>query len=117
MCVLVTWAPTPQASSSSLADRSSSSTIRDGCPGLSQGLLGTEPAEAFQPHLPTLLPPVLACVADPFYKIAAEALLVLQELVRALWPLDGPRLDPEPYVGEMSRVTLARLRPPTWTRR
>ena len=54
---------------------------------------------------------MLACVADPFYKIAAEALLVLQELVRVLWPLDGPRkLDPEPYVGEMSAATLARLR-------
>lgn len=76
-----------------------------------QGLLGTEPAEAFHPHLPTLLPPVMACVADPFYKVAAEALLVLQELVRTLWPLDRPRmLDPEPYVGEMSTATLARLR-------
>lgn len=76
-----------------------------------QGLLGTEPAEAFHPHLPTLLPPVIACVADPFYKVAAEALLVLQELVRTLWPLDRPRLlDPEPYVGEMSTATLARLR-------
>ncbi|XP_068838714.1 cullin-associated NEDD8-dissociated protein 2 isoform X3 [Capricornis sumatraensis] len=95
----------------SLADRSSSSTIRMDALAFLQGLLGTEPAEAFQPHLPTLLPPVLACVADPFYKIAAEALLVLQELVRALWPLDGPRkLDPEPYVGEMSAATLARLR-------
>lgn len=95
----------------SLADRSSSSTIRMDALAFLQGLLGTEPAEAFQPHLPTLLPPVLACVADPFYKIAAEALLVLQELVRVLWPLDGPRkLDPEPYVGEMSAATLARLR-------
>ncbi|DAA16802.1 cullin-associated NEDD8-dissociated protein 2 [Bos taurus] len=95
----------------SLADRSSSSTIRMDALAFLQGLLGTEPAEAFQPHLPTLLPPVMACVADPFYKIAAEALLVLQELVRALWPLDGPRkLDPEPYVGEMSAATLARLR-------
>ncbi|XP_020728204.2 cullin-associated NEDD8-dissociated protein 2 isoform X1 [Odocoileus virginianus] len=95
----------------SLADRSSSSTIRMDALAFLQGLLGTEPAEAFQPHLPTLLPPVMACVADPFYKIAAEALLVLQELVRALWPLDAPRrLDPEPYVGEMSAATLARLR-------
>uniref|UniRef100_A0A2K6U865 Cullin associated and neddylation dissociated 2 (putative) n=1 Tax=Saimiri boliviensis boliviensis TaxID=39432 RepID=A0A2K6U865_SAIBB len=95
----------------SLADRSSSSTIRmDGLAFL-QGLLGTEPAEAFHSHLPTLLPPVIACVADPFYKIAAEALLVLQELVRALWPLDRPRtLDPKPYIGEMSAATLARLR-------
>ncbi|XP_069340513.1 cullin-associated NEDD8-dissociated protein 2 isoform X2 [Eulemur rufifrons] len=96
---------------SSLADRSSSSTIRMDALAFLQGLLGTEPAEAFHPHLPALLPPVMACVADPFYKIAAEALLVLQELVRALWPLDRPRmLDPEPYVGEMSTATLARLR-------
>ncbi|XP_049718584.1 cullin-associated NEDD8-dissociated protein 2 isoform X3 [Elephas maximus indicus] len=95
----------------SLADRSNSSTIRMDALAFLQGLLGTEPAEAFHPHLPTLLPPVLACVADPFYKIAAEALLVLQELVRVLWPLDRPRmLDPEPYVGEMSSATLARLR-------
>ncbi|XP_044772288.1 cullin-associated NEDD8-dissociated protein 2 isoform X3 [Neomonachus schauinslandi] len=95
----------------SLVDRSSSSTIRMDALAFLQGLLGTEPAEAFHSHLPTLLPPVMACVADPFYKIAAEALLVLQELVRALWPLDRPRtLDPEPYVGEMSAATLARLR-------
>uniref|UniRef100_A0A2I3GNK6 Cullin associated and neddylation dissociated 2 (putative) n=1 Tax=Nomascus leucogenys TaxID=61853 RepID=A0A2I3GNK6_NOMLE len=95
----------------SLADRSSSSTIRMDALAFLQGLLGTEPAEAFHPHLPTLLPSVMACVADPFYKIAAEALVVLQELVRALWPLDRPRmLDPQPYVGEMSAVTLARLR-------
>ncbi|XP_021566314.1 cullin-associated NEDD8-dissociated protein 2-like [Carlito syrichta] len=95
----------------SLADHSSSSTIRMDALVFLQGLLGTEPAEAFHPHLPTLLPPVIACVADPFYKIAAEALLVLQELVRALWPLDRPRtLDPEPYIGEMSAATLARLR-------
>ncbi|XP_037658282.1 cullin-associated NEDD8-dissociated protein 2 isoform X1 [Choloepus didactylus] len=95
----------------SLADRSNSSTIRMDALAFLQGLLGTEPAEAFHLHLPTLLPPVMACVADPFYKIAAEALLVLQELVRALWPLGQPRaLDPEPYVGEMSAATLARLR-------
>lgn len=95
----------------SLADYSSSSTIRMDALAFLQGLLGTEPAEAFHPHLPTLLPPVMACVADPFYKVAAEALLVLQELVRTLWPLDRPRLlDPEPYVGEMSTATLARLR-------
>uniref|UniRef100_A0A8D1TZW0 TATA-binding protein interacting (TIP20) domain-containing protein n=1 Tax=Sus scrofa TaxID=9823 RepID=A0A8D1TZW0_PIG len=95
----------------SLADRSSSSTIRMDALAFLQGLLGTEPAEAFHTHLPTLLPPVMACVTDPFYKIAAEALLVLQELVKALWPLDRPRtLDPEPYIGEMSAATLARLR-------
>ncbi|XP_006868744.1 PREDICTED: cullin-associated NEDD8-dissociated protein 2 [Chrysochloris asiatica] len=95
----------------SLADRSNSSTIRMDALTFLQGLLGTESAATFQQQLPTLLPPVLACVADPFYKIAAEALLVLQELVRVLWPLDQPqRLDPEPYVGEMSAAILGRLR-------
>ncbi|XP_021104475.1 cullin-associated NEDD8-dissociated protein 2 isoform X2 [Heterocephalus glaber] len=94
----------------SLADCSSSSTIRMDTLAFLQGLLSTEPPEAFQPHLPVLLPPVMACVADPFYKIAAEALLVLQELVRALWPLGKPRvLDPAPYVVKMSEATLARL--------
>lgn len=82
-----------------------------------QGLLGTEPAEAFQPHLPTLLPPVLACVADPFYKIAAEALLVLQELVRLVATGRASKLDPEPYVGERSKATLSGFGPLTWTRR
>lgn len=57
-------------------------------------------------HLPSL-PPVLACVADPFYKIAAEALLVLQELV-ALYLGRASEAGPEPYVGEMSAATLAR---------
>ncbi|XP_004692419.1 PREDICTED: cullin-associated NEDD8-dissociated protein 2 isoform X1 [Condylura cristata] len=95
----------------SLVDRSSSSTIRMDALAFLLRLLGTEPAEAFHTHLPTVLPPVMACVADPFYKIAAEALLVLQELVRTLWPLGSPRtLDPEPFVGEMSVATLARLR-------
>lgn len=76
-----------------------------------QGLLATEPAEVFYPHLPSLLPLLMACVTDPFYKIAAEALLVLQELVCRLWPLDAPqKLDPEPYVGQMFAATLARLR-------
>ncbi|XP_006901109.1 PREDICTED: cullin-associated NEDD8-dissociated protein 2 [Elephantulus edwardii] len=95
----------------SLGDRSNSSSIRMDTLAFLQGLLGTEPPEAFHVHLPTLFPPVLACVADPFYKIAAEALLVLQELVRALWPLGQSRnLDPQPYIAEMSAATLARLR-------
>ncbi|KAM5279667.1 cullin-associated NEDD8-dissociated protein 2 [Ctenodactylus gundi] len=95
----------------SLADRSSSSTVRMDALALLQRLLDTEPATAFHPHLPALLPPLLACVADPFYKVAAEALLVLQELVRALWPPGQPQaLDPGPYIEEMAAATLARLR-------
>jgi len=42
----------------------------------------THPAHAFHPHVPALVPPVVACVGDPFYKITSEALLVTQQLVK-----------------------------------
>ncbi|KAF5914315.1 hypothetical protein HPG69_006774 [Diceros bicornis minor] len=78
----------------------------EGLPGLPAGAPGHGASQGLPPT-----PPVMACVADPFYKIVAEALLVLQELVRALWPLDRPQaLDPEPYIGDMSAATLAQLR-------
>lgn len=42
----------------------------------------THPAHAFHAHVPALVPPVVACVGDPFYKITSEALLVTQQLVK-----------------------------------
>lgn len=42
----------------------------------------THPAHAFHGHVPALVPPVVACVGDPFYKITSEALLVTQQLVK-----------------------------------
>jgi len=35
-----------------------------------------------------LLPSIIAAVEDPFYKIASEALLVLECLVKVLRPMD-----------------------------
>lgn len=35
------------------------------------------------------LQPIIAAVADPFYKIASEALLVTQQLVKVIRPLGG----------------------------
>lgn len=49
-------------------------------------LLTTHPPEVFHPHMPVLVPPVVQAVSDTFYKITAEALLVLQELVKVLRP-------------------------------
>ena len=44
-------------------------------------------AAAFLPHAPVLVPTVLNAVDDQFYKIASEALLVLETLVRVLRPV------------------------------
>ena len=50
-------------------------------------LLANHPPEVFHPHVDRLLPCLVAAVNDPFYKITAEALHVLQELVRVIRPL------------------------------
>ena len=50
-------------------------------------LLSTHQAEVFHAHMGVLVPPVVAAVSDSFYKITAEALLVLQQLVKVLRPL------------------------------
>ncbi|KAI4800216.1 hypothetical protein KUCAC02_013397 [Chaenocephalus aceratus] len=71
------------------------------------------PPEAFQPHMQVLLPPVVSCVEDSFYKITSEALLVVLQLVRVMRP-QGPSagggFDPKPFVREVFSVTLKRLK-------
>lgn len=50
-------------------------------------LLRGHPAEVMRRHVAALAPAVLACVHDPFYKVTAEALRVLQTLVKVIRPL------------------------------
>uniref|UniRef100_A0A8D3E1J1 TATA-binding protein interacting (TIP20) domain-containing protein n=1 Tax=Scophthalmus maximus TaxID=52904 RepID=A0A8D3E1J1_SCOMX len=70
----------------SLTDKSTSSTMRIDALSFFHVLLLSHPPQAFQPHLQVLLPPVVACVDDTFYKITSEALLVTQQLVRVMRP-------------------------------
>lgn len=42
--------------------------------------------QVFHPFIPTLVPLIVNSVFDPFYKIATEALLVLQHLVKVIRP-------------------------------
>lgn len=52
--------------------------------------------------LQVLLPPVVACVEDSFYKITSEALLVAQQLVRVMRPQGQTGgFDPKPFVKEV----------------
>ena len=54
---------------------------------LTQALLSSHHPTVFHPHADVLVPAVIATVADTFYKISSEALLVLQILVKILRPL------------------------------
>lgn len=57
-------------------------------------LLTSHPPEVFHQHMEVLIPPIIAAVADSFYKITAEALLVLQQLVKVIRPL-GEEINKE----------------------
>jgi len=73
-------------------------------------LMSHEPT-VFHQHIPALLPPVIAAVRDGFYKITAEALLVLQQLVQVIRPLDQHcNFDFKPFTADLYECTLQRLR-------
>uniref|UniRef100_A0A8D0D176 TATA-binding protein interacting (TIP20) domain-containing protein n=1 Tax=Sander lucioperca TaxID=283035 RepID=A0A8D0D176_SANLU len=98
----------------SLTDKSTSSNMRIDALSFFHVLLLSHPPQAFQPHMQVLLPPVVACVEDTFYKITSEALLVAQQLVRVMRPqgqsATAGRFDPKPFVKEVFSATLKRLK-------
>ncbi|XP_010001683.1 PREDICTED: cullin-associated NEDD8-dissociated protein 1-like [Chaetura pelagica] len=95
----------------SLADKSSSSNMRIDALSFLHVLLCNHQPEVFHPHIKSLLPPVVSCIGDPFYKITSEALLVTQQLVKVIRPLDKPcTFDAKPYVKDLFPSTLKRLK-------
>ncbi|NXW13367.1 CAND1 protein, partial [Circaetus pectoralis] len=95
----------------SLADKSSSSNMRIDTLSFLHVLLCNHQPEVFHPHIKSLLPPVVTCIGDPFYKITSEALLVTQQLVKVIRPLDRScTFDAKPYVKDLFTGTLKRLK-------
>ncbi|KFV55793.1 Cullin-associated NEDD8-dissociated protein 1, partial [Tyto alba] len=95
----------------SLADKSSSSNMRIDTLSFLHVLLCNHQPEVFHPHIKSLLPPVVTCVGDPFYKITSEALLVIQQLVKVIRPLGKScTFDAKPYVKDLFSGTLKRLK-------
>lgn len=95
-----------------LSDKSSSSNMKITALSFVHVLLQQHPGEVFQPHVAELLPPLIACAAnEPFYKITAEALLVLQQMVRVIRPIGEPSsFDFTPYTLQLYQCTLTRLK-------
>lgn len=75
----------------SLSDKNSTSNMKIDALGFLCNMLTSHDAAIFHPHIPTLVPLVVASVFDPFYKIATEALLVVQHLVKVIRPVDHGR--------------------------
>ncbi|CAH1639629.1 unnamed protein product [Spodoptera littoralis] len=102
-----------------LTDKSTASSMKIETLVFVVCLVRGHPAATMRPHVGALLPAVLCCVHDPFYKVTAEALRVLQTLVKVMRPLDdvpsGAAVEAAPpalaaYVPGMYEVTLVRLR-------
>uniref|UniRef100_A0A673ZS57 Cullin-associated and neddylation-dissociated 1 n=1 Tax=Salmo trutta TaxID=8032 RepID=A0A673ZS57_SALTR len=95
----------------SLNDKSSSSNLKIDALSCLYVVLCNHQPQVFHPH--ALVPPVVACVGDPFYKITSEALLVSQQLVKVIRPLDQPErdtFDASPYITDLFTCTIKRLK-------
>ncbi|XP_067930479.1 cullin-associated NEDD8-dissociated protein 1-like [Watersipora subatra] len=97
----------------SLTDKNSSSTMKIDTLSFLNTLIANHPGNIFHDHLGSLVPGVVNAVADNFYKIVSEALLVAQQLVQVLRPLK-PLQPFNPsflvYVKALYECTLARLK-------
>ncbi|XP_059609586.1 cullin-associated NEDD8-dissociated protein 1 [Phlebotomus argentipes] len=97
----------------SLSDKNSTSNMKiDALSFVCCMLQGHNP-QVFHPHIQLLVPLVENAVFDPFYKIATEALLVLQQLVKVIRPLSmDTNFDFAPFVPQLYNCTLQKLRSP-----
>ncbi|EEC03282.1 tip120, putative, partial [Ixodes scapularis] len=95
-----------------VGDKNSSSNMKIDTLAFLHCLLTYHSPSVFHPHINTLVPPIIHAVGDSFYKITSEALLVLQQLVKVLRPLEGtePAFAFEPYVADIYQCTLAKLK-------
>ncbi|XP_026279732.1 cullin-associated NEDD8-dissociated protein 1 isoform X2 [Frankliniella occidentalis] len=95
----------------SLGDKNSSSNMKIDTLAFLNCLLTTHTPETFHGFMNVLVPPIITAVGDSFYKITGEALLVLQQLVKVIRPLE-PRssFDFTPFVNDLYQCTVVRLK-------
>ncbi|VEN51680.1 unnamed protein product [Callosobruchus maculatus] len=95
----------------SLSEKNASSNMKIDALSFIYCLLTSHQPRVFHPHISTLLPPVINAVGDSFYKITAEALNVLQELIKVIRPLNvDSDFDFTPFTKDIYSCTLVRLK-------
>nr|XP_023013763.1 cullin-associated NEDD8-dissociated protein 1 [Leptinotarsa decemlineata] len=95
----------------SLGEKNASSNMKIDALSFIYCLLTSHQPQVFHPHINVLLPPVISAVGDNFYKITAEALNVLQELVKVIRPLNvNSGFEFTPFIKSIYTCTLLRLR-------
>nr|CAH7745683.1 unnamed protein product [Callosobruchus chinensis] len=95
----------------SLSEKNASSNMKIDALSFIYCLLTSHQPRVFHPHISTLLPPVINAVGDSFYKITAEALNVLQELIKVISPLNvDSDFDFSPFTKDIYNCTLVRLK-------
>lgn len=95
----------------SLGDKNTSSNMKIDTLAFLHCLLTYHNPEVFHPHIAALVPPIIHAVGDVFYKITSEALLVLQQLVKVIRPLDNKsNFNFSPFVPDLYQCTLVRLK-------
>lgn len=94
----------------SLSDKSSTSNMKIDALSFVYCMFISHHPQVFHRHIPVLVPLIETAVCDPFYKIATEALLVLQQMVKVMRPLDiQVNFDFTPFVGKIYNCTLQKL--------
>ncbi|KAG1706621.1 Cullin-associated NEDD8-dissociated protein 1 [Nymphon striatum] len=97
----------------SLCDKGSSSNMKIDTLAFLHCLLTQHAPEVFHPYISTLVPTIIFAVQDSFYKITSEALLVLQQVVKVIRPLNttvSSNFDFTSYYLDLYNCTLVRLR-------
>ncbi|KAK3087101.1 hypothetical protein FSP39_001721 [Pinctada imbricata] len=95
----------------SLGDKNSSSNMKIDTLSFLNCILSYHNPVVFHAHVKVLVPPIVHSVSDPFYKITSEALLVTQQLVKVIRPLETPaNFDYKPFVRDLYTCTLTRLK-------
>ncbi|XP_001948086.1 cullin-associated NEDD8-dissociated protein 1 [Acyrthosiphon pisum] len=95
----------------SLSDKKSSSNMKIDTLSFIYCVLTSHAPEIFHPWVEQLIPPIITAVGDPFYKITAEALIVLQEMVKVIRPLDNKlEFNFVVYAVPLYNCTYARLK-------
>lgn len=99
----------------SLSDKNSTSNMKIEALAFLSALLQGHQPYVFASHISVLVPLVITAVFDPFYKIATEGLIVLQQLVQVIRPLDDSPVNNDLYdittvAAQVYSATLQKLR-------